>query len=392
MSMCVKKCCQLGLLLVVLTSNVSFAQEWSRDSVLNLDPRKLMDALSDALAVHDEIPTLEKSKLIGRDQEAAEEDLDDLIEDAMALFESDTIFRMRTQYRELEERIKKERSKLSEYRSERVLALREDRSLRTQLLPGDTLKSFVAVTKADFDMLIEATENNIAGYEEEKNKTIENMSQALTAIGVDLTEEQLEVMMTSVVGDDIVSMSVVFNAIKDMAEQLAVLTQESGEDLEHAKKYYGMVVVLHRIMAHMQASFIDKVDNSYLPKLKDYSKTALANIRESQALIKEGGNRKTLENNIKHNEMTMQAIDLYSELLTRQRNKIAEAHKIMQRKMKVANNTYKTVTLSSSVVSMIREGVDTFDQLIALQMPDIREFQNSEIQEEFRNLTARLAL
>ena len=81
---------------------------------------------------------------------------------------------------------------------------------------------------------------NIEAYEEEKALTMTQMSQALTAIGVDLDSNQLEAMMSSVVGDDIVSMSVVFNAIKDMTTQLAELTQSSGEDLAHAKKYYGI--------------------------------------------------------------------------------------------------------------------------------------------------------
>jgi len=50
------------------------------------------------------------------------------------------------------------------------------------------------------------------------------------------------------------------------------------------------------------------------------------------------------------------------------------------------------VSLSSSVVTMLREGASTFDRLISLQMPDIREFQNEAIREEFRNLTQRLAI
>lgn len=58
--------------------------------------------------------------------------------------------------------------------------------------------------------------------------------------------------------------------------------------------------------------------------------------------------------------------------------------------MKVANNTYNTVSLSSAVASMIREGTNTFDQLIGLQMPDIREFNNDQIRDEFRILTERM--
>lgn len=368
------------------------AEEWSRETILNFDTREVLVALEDALLVHDEIPTLEESKFIGRDQEDAESDLDELIEEAMALFESEAIKELRTQYRELEERIQAQEQKLTKYRSERVLAVEDGRSLQTQLVPGDTLKSLVAETKADYDMLIEATEKNIEAYEEEKALTMTQMSQALTAIGVDLDSNQLEAMMSSVVGDDIVSMSVVFNAIKDMTTQLAELTQSSGEDLAHAKKYYGMVVVLHRIMAHMQESFIADVDETYLPKLTQYRNNAKSNIEESRNLISEGGNKATLENNIESNRLTIRVIELYADMLEGQRDKVAAAHEVTVREMKVADNTYRTVSLSSSVVSMIREGANTFDQLISLQMPDIREFQNEEVREEFRNLTERLAI
>jgi hypothetical protein len=387
-----KKIVKAALLASLLGSGSAVAEDWSREAILKVDTREVLGALEDALVVHDEIPTLEESTFIGRDQEDAEADLDELVKDAMALFESEAINDLRTQYRALEERIEEQKQNLSEYRSERVLAVEDGRSLRTQLMPGDTLKSYVAVTKADYDMLIEASENNIEAYEEEKARTMTQMSQALNAIGVDLDSDQLEAMMSSVVGDDIVSMSVVFNAIKDMTTQLAELTQSSGEDLAHAKKYYGMVVVLHRIMAHMQASFIADVDETYLPKLTQYRNNAKSNIEESRNLISEGGNKATLENNIESNRLTIRVIELYADMLEGQRDKVAAAHEVTVREMKVADNTYRTVSLSSSVVSMIREGANTFDQLISLQMPDIREFQNEEVREEFRNLTERLAI
>ena len=79
-------------------------------------------------------------------------------------------------------------------------------------------------------------------------------------------------------------------------------------------------------------------------------------------------------------------------MLNNQRRKVSEAHKVTLQEMRVARNTYHTVALSSAVVAMIREGQNTFEQLISLQMPDIREFQNDQVREEFRNLTARLAL
>lgn len=383
-------CVQVALLATVL--GTAHADDWSREEVISFDTRSILSELEEALAIHDEIPGLEKSKLIGRDRQDAEDDLNELIADAMALFESEAINTLRDQYRQLEEKIKEQEDKLVEYRSERVLATREDRSLRTQLVPGETLKSFVAVTKADYDLLIEATEKNISAYETDRANTLNQMRQALGSIGVDLSEEQLEAMMSSVIGDDIIEMSVVFNTIKDITLQLAELTQQSGENLAHAKKYYGMVVILHRMMGQMQAGFINAVDEIYLPKLKGYRDSALANIQESRKLIDGNNNRQTLENNIESNKLTLKVIDLYAELLKNQRDKVAKAHRVTQREISIADNTYKTVSLSSSVVTMLREGTNTFDQLISLQMPDIREFQNEEIREEFRKLTDRLTI
>lgn len=382
----------MRLLLAMAVTVSAQAQDWSRDGVLSFDTRKVLGKLESALEVHDELPTLEESRLIGRDQKSAGRELDRIIRESMGLFESESINGLRTQYRRLEERIATEKDNITKFRKERVLASRDDRSLRTKLMPGDMLKSFVAVTKADFDMLIEAAENNIEGYEEEKARTITDMSNALGTIGVELSGDQLEALMSSVTGDDVVSMSVVFNAIKDMTTQLAELTQESGEDLAYAKKYYGMVVILHRIIATMQEQFVAEIDDRYLPKLQEYRGTANSNIKESRALLAGGANAETMRNNIRSNEMTIQVINLYEKMLKGQRAKVNEALKVTEKEIRVANNTYNTVSLSSAVVSMIRQGANTFEQLISLQMPDVQEFQNEQVREEFRNLTARMGL
>ena len=378
------------LAVTLLTGGAASAEGITRDQVLSFDTRGALAALEDALIVHDEIPTLESSKMLGRDQRSANEDLDDLVQEAIGVFESDLISGLRAQYRKLEDDLESERNRLTGYRAERILASREDPSLRAKLVPGETLKRFVAVSRADYDALIETTQQNIANLEEEKANTIVQMSKALNAIGVELNSDQLEVMMASVIGDDIVTMSVVFNAIKDMTNQLAELTQESGENLAHAKKYYGMVVMLHRIIAAMQENFVKQVDEKYLPKLEEYRQTAQANIKESRELVNVGTGVATLENNIRSNKLTIEVIDLYSGQLKSQRKKVSNGLEVTLREMNVANNTYNTVSLSSAVVSMIREGSNTFEHLISIQMPDVHEFQNDEVREEFRAITAKL--
>jgi len=366
------------------------ANDVTRSDVLSYNARKAIDSLEGALGVYDEIPTLERSKWISRDQKSAKKELDNLIQKSIDLFESSTISHLRNQYRKLELKVVEEQAKLAEYRSDRVLAVRDDRSLRTRLMPGETLKSFMAVSKADYDMLIEVTQANIADYQTEMTNTMTQMSSVLAVIGIDLNAEQLEALMSSVVGDDIIQMTVVFNAVKDITVQLAQLTEQTGEDLVHAKKYYGMVVVLHQLIANMQSAFIAQVDQLHLPKLNGFRKDAQDNIKESRGLLKSGGNAATLNSNIRANELTLKVVSLYETMLKQQRAKVVKAYKVSEQEIQVANNTYKTVSLSSAVAGLIQEGTRTFEHLIALQMPDVSEFQNNQIREEFKSLTARM--
>ncbi|WP_185267802.1 hypothetical protein [Halopseudomonas xiamenensis] len=390
MSMVKKFFCGL-LLTCALVSVNSHAEEWTRERVLSFDTRKVLGQLEKALTVHDEIPTLERSRLLGRDQKSAETDLDKLIKEAIGLLESDGINTMRSQYQQLEGRVAAERRRLTQLRRDRVLAPSDGRSLSINLVPGETLKQWVASTREDYDLLIEATEGNIESFEAEKIQTLTEMATALAAIGLNLTNDQLDTMLSSVTGDDIMGMTVVFNAIKDLTVQLSVLTQESGEDLEHAKKYYGMVVVLHRLIGTMQKQFLAEVNGEYLPKLAEFRATANDNLKEARALLKTGTHPQTIKSNIEANEMTLRVIELYEQVLNDQKNKVSKALQVTEKEIRVANNTYNTVSLSSAVVSMIREGANTFEQLISLQMPDVREFQNENMKEEFRRLTARMS-
>lgn len=211
-----------------------------------------------------------------------------------------------------------------------------------------------------------------------------------SGIGLSLSTEQIDVLMSSVVGDDILKMSVVFNAIKDVTLKLEELTNQSGESLEHAKKYYGMVVVLYKLMDCMQTHFIAEIDNNYLPKLQGFKETAQSNIKESKKLMSKRVNVKTLKSNVESNELTLKVIALYKRVLMSQRDKVFKANDMTKKEMAVADNTYKTVSLSSAVSGLISDGANNFGKLISLQIPDVREFQNQKIKEEFKLLSQKL--
>ncbi|WP_018870460.1 hypothetical protein [Thioalkalivibrio sp. ALgr3] len=360
------------------------------EDALSFDQRRAVELLGEASRHFDELTELPESRWLRRDQQSAREDIDDLIDDALEVMDVPEIVSMRRQYRELEDRIMTEQERRADLREERMFAPDTDASTLARFTPTETLREMTARTRGDFDRLIEARERNIAAYEEELEALKGEMATALEGVGLSMPPDQLELWMSSAIGDDVVSMAVVFRSIRTLTQRLEELTRESGENLNVAGRYYGMVVILHRLVVTMQERFVERVDEEIVPRLEAYREEADEIIAESRELIREGGHRDSLESNIAANELTRQAIDLYLEVVTGQREQVAEALEISRYEKQVAVNTYRTVQLSANVADLIRDGLDTFETLSELQVPETAEFRNDKIREEFRRLTERL--
>ena len=69
---------------------------------------------------------------------------------------------------------------------------------------------------------------------------------------------------------------------------------------------------------------------------------------------------------------------------------VERQNEALQPRLRDAMNTYETVQLSSQVANAIREARRNFAALLELEVPDLRGFENVELQQEFERLTDRL--
>lgn len=357
---------------------------------MHFDQPEAFATLKKAVGYFDEMDTLPEEAWISRDQASARSDMDEMIEEAMQALDVPELSTLRSTYRKVEDKIRESRREISELKEKRILAPDTEVSTLTRFTPTDTLREFTASTRGDYDLLIAAHEKNITAYQGELTTLEGKLAARLEEIGITLTPDQVQVWLSSAVGDDVLTMSVVFASIKSVAQQLAELTRDSGENLDYARRYYGMVVMLHRMIVTMQQDFITRVDDEVLPQLQGFADEAEATTRDARALIKQGGSRESLENNIRANALTLKTINLYRSLVSEQRDRVKTSLTKSQRELAVATNTYRTVKLSAHVADLIRQGVKTFDTLAGLQVPVATSFENSAMREEFRKLTERM--
>ena len=248
----------------------------------------------------------------------------------------------------------------------------------------------LGVSKKGYDKKIEKEEARIDQAEKTIAAEKDNLVQQLNKIGMSISEENVDVLLESITGDEFVRISIIFDNAKNFAAELERLTEESDEDLTTAKKYYGVYLMLLQAVDRLQLKFIDKVDNEYHPQLDTYIKQAQDIIEEARESIKQGADRKMLENNIYSNELTLDAARFYKQSLDQQKYEMKKANAKIKKNILTAKNTYKTASLSKNMASLISTSRRAFDAITGLSVPDLRPFENAKLKDEFSRLAREI--
>lgn len=341
--------------------------------------------LKEALKLYDKHESLpDKTYIFGDDKISNQSEIDDLLDEAVRAFGVSRIKDLRDTIRQLQKQIRDAYQRVADYRQKRITApVEKEEGLLNKVNP-------FATTREDYDKMISADLKNIKAWEKEIEIKKREFIEALRDIGLQVSDQAADTLLFSVSGDDMVAMSVVFDNIKLMTQQLQQLTDENKEALDQAKRYYGMYVVMVRIMDRMQKQFLSDIENKYTPQLQEYIKQADKNIAQARKLLDEGGDRNILLSNIESNAVTRKAAELYIEYLKEQKEMISYENKQVEKTLAAAVNTYRTVKLSSDVASLIKTGRRNFDALMKIRMPYLREFQNDVIRRELKLMTEKL--
>ena len=175
-----------------------------------------------------------------------------------------------------------------------------------------------------------------------------------------------------------------------MAKELETLTEKTGEDLETAKRYYGVYLMLLKVVDQLQNKFVEKVDSEYYPGIDTYAERAQKNIAQAKKAIKLGGNEEVLQRNIESNQLMYEAAMIYKQGLSHQKHQMSMANLECKKNILTAANTYKTVELSKDVANLMSTSRRAFDSISSLSVPELRPFENQKMKDAFHTLVRDL--
>ena len=341
------------------------------------------DSLSEALDMFDKKGGLKESKdiafydFLSRSQEVQQTKIESYLDAASEALGISSISDQRMLVAELRKKISEAQKKLTVYERNKISA------------PESTYNP-LTVTREGYEDKIKATKEQITQHESEIEDEKLKLVAQLKKIGLELEPDQIDILLESITGDEFIRVSIIFDNAKNFALELEELTEKTGEDLDAAKRYYGVYLMLLKTVDRLQNKFIDNVDDEYYPKLEAYAQKAQDNIDEAERAIAAGGDAIILNNNIESNQITYDAVMLYKTGLAHQKHQMMNANLECRRNILTAVNTYKTVALSKDVASLLATSRRAFDAITNLSVPDLKPFENLKVKEAFVEITKDL--
>lgn len=410
-----KKFLIILVLSLIFNSNVVFAETWFDDwsnyfescyntiteffapsenqheNILNHDTLpenialkwdSLTKNLTDALTLRDKQENLPDSAWFGEDKISNSKKINALLDVALKILVESDAENIRKDAANLKSKIAASKTKLDELRNKKISA------------PENSYLPLV-LTKSKADKKIAELNLEIQNYENSLNTINSKVTDALKKIGLDIQQNQVDILLSSVTGDDLLQNAIVFANVKIVVEKLEELSKNETNTFEITKRYTGMYLVLNDLLIHTQMELIKKIDDDYRPGLNTIIQEAINLQRDALNKSKNKTytqtQRNLFEKNADSNAMTIKVAKLYLTLLNAQKTGTLESIKALKKNRDLAENTYKTVRSSAELQSLIHSGLILFDTIDALSMPDLKPFENDIIKFEFQEINKRLS-
>ncbi|MGI9523186.1 MAG: hypothetical protein ACR2PG_16230 [Hyphomicrobiaceae bacterium] len=291
---------------------------------------------------------------------------------------------------DVQKRIEQHRKNIREL-EDQVVTLREKQltAPKDSVMPG-----IISDTVDSLGNQIENVETRIEVNKQAIDDAKQEVRRALEQSGIDLSVEQVDLLLGGVLSGDLVRLVAVFNSAKLIDQQLGERMAATGENMKAARKYFAMHAALFAMLVHAQDAVVAKIDTQYLPKLAAIMEDLRAARRRTQKLLK-GRNRpdqrRILESNLRSQDLAEKAAEGYRRYLLQQREQVAQARRRAAHDLSIADNTYETVEASFQLRNLMRNTRSTFEALQRLEAPTFEQiFKNEELRREFENLTKKL--
>lgn len=354
------------------------SQEEAKKEHLDEVWRDSFDELSEGTKYIIKLDKAPNSAWFDEDKEDIQKDIDEILENMIEILIGDEL-------NTYTDKIAKIQKKISDNHIQ-IVSCREDKLVAP-------LESYVSTTQEEYKKKITKLQEKNSSHKKRIDLVKDALKKRFTNIGVNLNKEQVDVLLSRVDGNDIVQMALVMDILKHITSQIMVLMKESKEELEEAKKYYGMHLICLELVVYIQQKYIDKVEDVYIPKIDSVIASAKGMLQETKKLKEADDDRQRraiYTQNLKTQKLTYETSKMYKKDLFASKVRMQNAQNKSKADLSLSRNTYKTVMLSSELYRLITQSQYTFAEVSKIHIPNITPFANDKMKQKYKELTKML--
>jgi len=316
-------------------------------------------------------------------REDNEERVRALLDSALEIVTDAPVVEMQNTIAERRAAIGRMREQITELKQQRLSAPEDG------MLPG-----VLTDTKSSIDDAIDGLERRIAASRADIAEKKAEIHNALEDAGVTIAREQLDLLLDSVLGGDLIKLVAAFEAASGIDRRLGELLEASSDNPKAARRYFAMHASLFAMLLHAQDALIEKIDGEYMVKLQAIL-TDIRQARQETYRLLAGQNRpdqqRALDANLKAQNFAEKVAGVYKDYLETQRKQLTDARKRTTRDLRIADNTYRTVEASFQLRALMQNSRATFEAIQRLEAPGFEQiFRNESLRKEFEQLTREL--
>ncbi|MFH5925177.1 hypothetical protein [Roseomonas xinghualingensis] len=215
----------------------------------------------------------------------------------------------------------------------------------------------------------------------------------LAGLGVPVSREAAENLAVSVNGDDVVALLAAYSNVEKLEAELRGSVSQAQDNEAVLRRYYGIHATLLAVLETVQGEVVSRIDNVYLPRLEAIGREVRELRQDAQARLRpmrDAGLKASLEANLRTQELTLKATDLYRRYLQDQRTSLTQALDRTRAARGVADNTARTAALAFDMATMMRNSDRDFSAVMGVRPPVILPFEGDALRREFEGLSRRL--
>ena len=244
-----------------------------------------------------------------------------------------------------------------------------------------------------YDERIIAVRGKKAKLEEERAARSAKVLEKLQSIGLSIPGSTAERCLFPVNVETLIDNAVVAKDIALVVENLGRFYDPN--DLETAKRYFGMYLVMIDVQIEGFRLYLEKSENGEWRNginaiLRDAEAAVQSDMANASQTRFSPEDREKFRRNAETKKKTIEAAMAYLDLLKKHedviRGKLHEAEEVRE----VAWSNWKTVTLASDLKGIVRTSQESFQALLSLELPPLALFDDSTLQAEFDNITREL--